>query len=50
MTVETFIPDLPEGTLHDLKTRLRAVRWPHVVGSDDWRYGVPRSWFEELIG
>ncbi|HSG78437.1 MAG TPA: epoxide hydrolase [Acidimicrobiia bacterium] len=47
--IERFDVDLPEADLDELRSRLRAVRWPRLVGDDDWRFGVPRAWMQDMV-
>jgi pimeloyl-ACP methyl ester carboxylesterase len=35
--------------LDDLRSRLKATKWPLDVGNDDGFYGVPRSYLQELV-
>ena len=44
-----FQVTLPERELGALRTRLRATRWPEIIGEDDWRYGVPQAWLKEMV-
>ncbi|MEV0758886.1 epoxide hydrolase family protein [Nocardia sp. NPDC050435] len=37
-----------ERVLEDLRSRLRATRWPDDIGNEDGRYGVPRALLQEL--
>jgi pimeloyl-ACP methyl ester carboxylesterase len=39
---------LPSDTLEDMKRRLKSTRWPPIIGSDDWAYGVPQDWLKEM--
>ncbi|MGW0085257.1 epoxide hydrolase family protein [Streptomyces sp. NPDC003393] len=49
MSVTPFAIDVPEEVLGDLRDRLHRTRWPFDAGNDDWRYGVPRQYLEELV-
>ena len=42
-------PTLPEASLMELNSRLKQTRWPPVVGSDDWQYGVPQAWLKDMV-
>ena len=37
----TFVIDIPEATLEDLRERLVRTRWPDVIGAG-WDYGINR--------
>ncbi len=45
-----FAVQIPDQSLADLGSRLRATRWAPDFGNEDWRYGVERSWLEEMVG
>ena len=47
--IEDFTIGVADGVLDDLSRRLEATRWPLDFGNDDWRYGVDRSYLEELV-
>ena len=49
MEIESFSPDISEEDLNLLKKRLLNTRWPHTIGEDDWKYGVPNKWLREMI-
>jgi pimeloyl-ACP methyl ester carboxylesterase len=49
VTVESFTVAVPDAVLDDLRHRLWHVRWPIDFANDDWRYGVPRAYLEELV-
>jgi pimeloyl-ACP methyl ester carboxylesterase len=49
MKPEPFEIAVPDEVLADLERRLANVRLPIDVANDDWRYGVPRRYMEELI-
>lgn len=44
-----FRIDIPQSKLDDLRRRLQHVNWPHDFENDDWSYGVPRAFLEELV-
>lgn len=44
-----FVADLSGEILDDLSRRLRATRWPGTVGADQWAYGVPQQWMQEML-
>jgi pimeloyl-ACP methyl ester carboxylesterase len=43
-----FTPALSDASLENLRQRLSNVNWPHAVGDDDWQYGVPIAWLQEM--
>lgn len=48
--ITPFRVSIPEADLADLRERLDRTRLPRPVpGEDDWRYGVPNSYLEEVI-
>lgn len=47
--IERFDIAFPESALEELRARLRATRWPDIVGPDDWRYGVPQAWMRDMV-
>jgi pimeloyl-ACP methyl ester carboxylesterase len=49
MNIETLDVTVPDTVLDDLRHRLTHVRWPEDFANDDWRYGVPRAYLEELV-
>lgn len=49
MTPTPFKVSLPPEELDELRKRLRATRWPHVIGEDDWRYGAKQAWMQEMV-
>jgi pimeloyl-ACP methyl ester carboxylesterase len=49
MTAEPFAISVPDEVLDDVRDRLRHTRYPLDVGNEDWRYGVERSYLEELV-
>jgi pimeloyl-ACP methyl ester carboxylesterase len=49
MSPQPFRIDIPQSKLDDLHRRLDHVNWPHDFENDDWTYGVPRSYLEELV-
>ncbi|MFF5084448.1 epoxide hydrolase N-terminal domain-containing protein [Actinoplanes sp. NPDC000266] len=40
---------VPEEVLDDLKRRLAATRFAEDLGNEDWHYGVPRAYLQELV-
>ncbi|MCB2059143.1 MAG: epoxide hydrolase [Novosphingobium sp.] len=49
MTPEPFQVSIPDSDLEDLRNRLVHARWADDFGNADWRYGVERGWFEEMV-
>jgi pimeloyl-ACP methyl ester carboxylesterase len=46
---EPFTVAVPAADLDDLRRRLGATRWADDFGNEDWRYGVERTWLEEMV-
>jgi len=40
---------IPDEVLDELRSRLKATKWPLDVGNDDGFYGVPRGYLQELV-
>ncbi|WP_127501997.1 epoxide hydrolase family protein [Actinoplanes solisilvae] len=40
---------VPDEVLTDLKNRLANTRWSDDLGNEDWFYGVPREYLQELV-
>ena len=49
MKTEKFDVTLPPTRIDQLRQRLAATNWPDVVGEDDWQYGVPRAWMQDMV-
>ena len=49
MNAEPFVPSIAPAVLEELKTRLAHTRWPQVIGADDWTYGVPQAWLQDMV-
>ncbi len=47
--VEPFQVAIEQEVLDDLASRLERTRWPPDPGNEDWRYGVARSYLEQLV-
>ena len=48
MSVEPFHVSVSADTLADLRTRLRATRWPERETVDDWSQGIPLKSVQDL--
>jgi len=46
---EEFEVNIPEGDLAELRFRLERTRWADDFANQTWRYGVERSWLEDMI-
>jgi pimeloyl-ACP methyl ester carboxylesterase len=46
--VEPYKIAIPDETLRDLKTRLRATRWPDQLAGSGWDYGTDTAYLKEL--
>lgn len=45
---QPFTVELSDQVLGALEARLRSARWPGVIGDDDWVYGVPQAWLQDM--
>ncbi|MDF8262657.1 epoxide hydrolase family protein [Luteipulveratus flavus] len=45
---QDFTIDVPQQVIDDLRTRLRATRWPDAIG-DDWERGTPPDALRRLV-
>jgi pimeloyl-ACP methyl ester carboxylesterase len=48
MAIVPYRIDIPETALDDLRSRLRATRWPEAATVDGWAQGVPLPWLRDL--
>ena len=48
--VTPFRIEVPDAVLDDLRTRLRATRWPERETVADWSQGIPLGWVQEMCG
>lgn len=48
MTLEPFVVDIADAVLADLRTRLRATRWPDQLAGTAWDYGTDLSTLRDL--
>ncbi|MFJ4966955.1 epoxide hydrolase family protein [Streptomyces sp. NPDC088729] len=46
---EPFTPHTPPAALEDLRTRLRATRWPDPAEDTDWSQGTDTAYLRELV-
>ncbi len=49
MELKSFTPEISEQNLSELRKRLLETRLPQIIGEDNWKYGVPTKWLEEMI-
>jgi hypothetical protein len=49
MKARPFTVSIPDEELDNLRARLRTARWADDFDNADWRYGVERGWFEEMV-
>jgi pimeloyl-ACP methyl ester carboxylesterase len=47
--ITPFSIAVPDADLADLRSRLRATRWPERETVDDWSQGIPLSYVRELV-
>ena len=45
---ERLVIDVPEEQLADLRSRLRATRWPEAVPGSGWDYGTDLAYLQDL--
>jgi len=46
--IETFRIAVPDEDLADLRTRLRATRWPETWADPEWAYGIDHAFLRDL--
>lgn len=46
--IRSFVIDIPESDLDDLRWRLGHTRWPEPATVDDWSQGVPLGYVRDL--
>jgi pimeloyl-ACP methyl ester carboxylesterase len=49
MRAEPFQVAIAQTRLDDLRRRLEAIRWPPIIGTDDWRPGVQQGYLRGLV-
>lgn len=47
--IRPFHLEIPEARLDDLRSRLRAIRWPERETVDDWSQGTPVAALQALV-
>ncbi|MEV7397092.1 epoxide hydrolase family protein [Aeromicrobium sp. NPDC092404] len=47
--IRPFIIDIPQAELDDLDDRLARTRYPAPAPGDDWTYGVPNHYLQEMV-
>lgn len=47
--IRPFVIDIPQGDLDDLDQRLARTRYPAAAPGDDWTYGVPNHYLEQMV-
>lgn len=47
--IRPFIVDIPQADLDDLDNRLARTRYPAAAPGDDWTYGVPNHYLQEMV-
>jgi pimeloyl-ACP methyl ester carboxylesterase len=47
--IRPFVIDIPQSDLDDLDNRLARTRYPAAAPGDDWTYGVPNHYLEEMV-
>jgi pimeloyl-ACP methyl ester carboxylesterase len=47
--IRPFVIDIPQADLDDLDNRLARTRYPTPAPGDDWTYGVPNHYLQEMV-
>jgi pimeloyl-ACP methyl ester carboxylesterase len=47
--IRPFVIDIPQSDLDDLDNRLARTRYPAAAPGDDWTYGVPTHYLQEMV-
>lgn len=47
--IRPFVVDIPQADLDDLDNRLARTRFPAAAPGDDWTYGVPNHYLQEMV-
>lgn len=48
--IRPFVIDIPQRDLDDLDDRLARTRYPAAAPGDDWTYGVPNHYLQDMVG
>jgi pimeloyl-ACP methyl ester carboxylesterase len=48
-SIRTFLVDIPQASLDDLRNRLRLTRYQPPLPGDDWDTGIPSAYLRELV-
>src|SRR4051812_24236809 len=48
MVVEPYLIDVDEQAVYDLRSRIRATRWPDEIPGTGWEYGTDVSYLRDL--
>lgn len=49
MKPTSFSVEIDESLLQDLRRRLLSTRWADDYGNADWRFGVEKSWLQDMV-
>jgi pimeloyl-ACP methyl ester carboxylesterase len=49
MDIQSFIIQVPQPVLDDLRLRLARTRWPDEIADSDWEYGASLTYIQELV-
>lgn len=49
-TTERFLVEFDEGSIDELRQRLRRTTWPLDRGNEDWAFGVNGRWLQDAVG
>lgn len=47
--IRPFVIEIPQADLDDLDNRLARTRYPAAAPGDDWTYGVPNHYLQEMV-
>lgn len=47
--IRPFVIDIPQSDVDDLDNRLARTRYPAPAPGDDWTYGVPTHYLQEMV-
>lgn len=47
--IRPFVIEIPQADLDDLDNRLARTRYPAEAPGDDWTYGVPNHYLQEMV-
>jgi hypothetical protein len=48
-SVRSFVVDVADAELDDLRRRLASTRWSPEIGNDDWSYGTSGRYLRQFV-